>query len=152
MVFVETNRLESHLGYWLRLVSNRVSSSFAQTLQSQGLSIAEWVVLARIHDHTDSRPADLAAALNLTRGAISKILDKLESKDWISRAALETDNRVQLLTLTPGGKRILPKLTAIADRNDEAFFGALTDKERAALRHLLQKIGEANQIRNIPIE
>lgn len=149
---METNRLESHLGYWLRLVSNSVSATFAQTLQSQGLSIAEWVVLAQIHDRVDSRPADLAAALNLTRGAISKILDKLESKGWISRSVLETDNRVQLLALTTAGKRILPKLIVIADQNDDAFFGALTDKERAALRHLLQKIAEANQIRSIPIE
>ena len=149
---METNRLESHLGYWLRLVSNRVSTSFAQSLQSEGLSVGEWVVLVRIQEQPNVRPADLATALNLTRGAISKILEKLESKRWISRAVQADDSRVQRLSLTSSGKRILPKLAVIADRNDETFFGALTDVERRTLRRLLERLAELNQIRDVPLE
>ena len=40
--------LETHLGYWLRRVSNHVSGAFARALQQRNVSVAEWVVLVEI--------------------------------------------------------------------------------------------------------
>lgn len=144
--------LEAHLGYWVRLVSNHVSGSFARALQAQSLSVAEWVALNQIDRATDSTPAGLADAMGMTRGAISKVLDKLQAKEWIARATSQDDNRVQLLSLTRKGKRFLPELTAIADDNDERFFGALNADERATLRQLLEKLAGSHQMRNIPVD
>lgn len=144
--------LEAHLGYWVRLVSNHVSGTFARALQEQGLSVAEWVALNQIDRTTDSTPAGLAGAMGMTRGAISKVLDKLQSKEWITRATSQDDNRVQLLSLTRKGKRFLPELTAIADDNDERFFGVLDADERATLRKLLEKLAGSHQMRNIPVD
>ena len=41
-----TPRLEKHLGYWLRRVSNAVSGEFARALQEKQISVAEWVLLS----------------------------------------------------------------------------------------------------------
>lgn len=88
-----SSALEAHLGYWLRRVSNHVSGAFAKALQERHVSVAEWVVLNRIHERPELRPAGLADATGMTRGAISKILDKLEMKKWIIRKTLDADNR-----------------------------------------------------------
>ena len=40
--------LETHLGYWLRRVSNRVSGAFAQALHAKQVSVAEWVMLRHL--------------------------------------------------------------------------------------------------------
>src|ERR1700744_382570 len=102
--------LETHLGYWLRRVSNHVSAAFARALQARQTSVAEWVVMC----HVQARPAitsgELAEALGLTRGAVSKIVDKLDAKGWIARSTNAQDGRVQLLSLTRQGTRILPEL------------------------------------------
>ena len=113
--------LEVHLGYWLRRVSNHVSGTFAKALQERQVSVAEWVVLSHVDEHPEIRPAELAETIGLTRGAISKVLDKLEDKKWLTRKTLEADNRGQLLYLTQQGRRILPELRKIADRNDRRF-------------------------------
>ncbi|CAG4890009.1 MarR family winged helix-turn-helix transcriptional regulator [Paraburkholderia saeva] len=144
--------LETHLGYWVRLVSNHVSGAFARELQEQGLSVAEWVALNQIGKGATVTPAGLADAMGMTRGAISKVLDKLQSKGLISRATSQEDNRVQLLALTRQGKRALPELTTIADGNDEYFFGALDANERATLRALLKKLANIHQMHNIPVD
>jgi DNA-binding MarR family transcriptional regulator len=144
--------LETHLGYWLRLVSNHISGAFARALQEQGLSVAEWVALNQIGRGTALTPANLADAMGMTRGAISKVLDKLQLKGWISRATSLEDSRVQLLAPTRQGKRALPELTTIADGNDEHFFGALNATERATLRKLLKKLADIHQMHNIPAE
>jgi DNA-binding MarR family transcriptional regulator len=144
--------LERHLGYWLRRVSNRVSGVFARALQAKHTSVAEWVVLCHVQERPGITPGDLAEALDLTRGAVSKVIDKLAAKNWIACSAKPGDSRVQLLSPTRRGRRILPQLAEIADRNDREFFDGLDAGERAALRRLLGKLAEFHQIGDVPIE
>lgn len=144
--------LESHLGYWLRRVSNSVSGGFAQSLQQNRTSVAEWVLLRRLWDQDEASPAEMAEALTMTRGAISKIIDKLESRAWIRSRSNPDDNRGQLLSLTGAGRRIVPELARIADRNDRKFFSCLDRKEMAALRHLLGKLAAHHQMHDVPFE
>ena len=144
--------LEHHLGYWLRRVSNRVSSEFARALKSKQTSVAEWVVLCHLQERPGTTPGQLAEALMLTRGAISKVIDKLEAKNWIIGSTKTEDNRVRLFTLTPQGTKVLPELAHIADRNDQKFFDVLDVDERANLRCLLTKLVDVHQIGAIPIQ
>lgn len=143
--------LEVHIGYRLRRVSNHVSGSFAKALQERHVSVAEWVVLSHVDEHPEIRPAEIAEMVGLTRGAISKVLDKLENKKWITRTTLESDNRGQVLLLTQQGQRVLPELRQIADRNDQRFFACLSAREKAVLEQLLGKLTNCNAISDVPI-
>ena len=144
--------LEAHLGYWLRRVSNSVSNGFAQSLQARQTSVAEWVLLRHLWDRTQATPGEMAEALTMTRGAISKIIDKLESKGWIRSKINPEDSRGQLLSLSGAGRRAVPELAEIADRNDRKFFSCLDSKERTALRHLLAKLAAHHQMHDVPLE
>ena len=144
--------LESHLGYWLRRVSNTVSGEFARSLHAKQTSVAEWVLLRHLHEREQTTPGELAEALAMTRGAISKIVDKLQVKGWIRSRVNPEDNRGQLLSLTSVGRRALPELAKIANQNDEQFFACLDADERAALKSLLSKLAEHHQIRDVPVE
>lgn len=146
------NSVEAHLGYWLRRVSNHVSGAFAKGLQDRNVSVAEWVALSQIDERPEIRPNELADVTGMTRGAISKVLDKLEEKKWVARKILEADNRGHVLFLTQQGRRALPALKAIADRNDRRFFDCLDATEKAALGSLLRKLTASNDIRNVPVE
>ena len=144
--------LEDHLGYWLRRVSNHVSGTFARALQAQYISVAEWVALRHIQSGQNMTPGELAKQLGMTRGAISKIIDKLECKQWILQSKNPGDNRVQWLTLTPQGEQRLPELAQIADANDKKFFGCLDADEQGTLRELLRKLTHVHQWDDVPID
>jgi DNA-binding MarR family transcriptional regulator len=144
--------MEVHLGYWMRRLSNRVSYTFAQALQARQISVAEWVAVGILSRQKGMTPSQLADAAGMTRGAISKVLDKLEAKKWIARATHSEDSRVQLLTLTRLGARLVPELAEIADRNDEHFFGCLSKGEQATLKRLLLKLNEAHHLRGAPVD
>lgn len=147
-----TPRLESHLGYWLRRVSNAVSGAFSRALQEKETSAAEWVLLCELHARGRTAPGELADLLGLTRGAVSKIVDKLEVKGWIQAEAKQGDNRYRLVSLTRAGRQNLPVLAQIADRNDSAYFDCLSAKEKGTLRELLIKLAERNRIHDVPTE
>jgi DNA-binding MarR family transcriptional regulator len=142
--------LEAHLGYWLRRVSNAVSGAFSRALQEKQTSVAEWVLLRELHERGQAAPGELAHALGLTRGAVSKIIDKLEAKGWVQANAKEGDNRYRLLSLTRAGQRCLPALAQIADRNDSVYFNCLNTRERVVLRELLTKLAENHRIHDVP--
>lgn len=154
MTAVTTNDdpLERHLGYWMRLVSNRVSGAFARSLSQHDISTAEWVALNKIEQTPDLTSSTLSASIGMTRGAVSKILDKLESKALIRRSASPDDSRVQFLSLTRNARRLLPVLAEVANSNDDQFFSALDKSERTALRMVLQKLADIHEIRNVPVE
>lgn len=144
--------LEAHVGYWLRLASNHVSGSFARSLQARRVTVAEWVALRQIYDHPNIASSALAELLGMTRGAISKILDKLEAKGLIERVTRPEDKRSQRLVLTPHGRHLLPELAALADKNDACYFDCLDARERAQLRNLLKKLARIHQWTDVPVD
>lgn len=74
-----TAPLESHLGFWLRSVSNHVSTRFAELLAGHEVTVSEWVALRTLYAQPETRHAALIEALGMTKGAASKILTRLEA-------------------------------------------------------------------------
>ena len=147
-----TSDLETHLGYWLRFVSNHVSHAFSLKLRARDVTGAEWVVLRELFNGDDVAPSVLADRLGMTRGAISKLADRLIAKDLIERTASTEDRRQQTLALTADGRKLVPSLSALADRNDAEFFGHLKPTDRAALEKMLRDIVRRHDLKTIPTE
>jgi len=147
-----TSDLETHLGYWLRFVSNHVSHAFSLKLRARDVTVAEWVVLRELFNGDDVAPSVLADRLGMTRGAISKLADRLIAKDLIERTASTEDRRQQTLALTADGRKLVPSLSALADRNDAEFFGHLKPTDRAALEKMLRDIVRRHDLKTIPTE
>jgi len=112
--------VQDHLGYWLRLVSNHVSGAFAVKLRVQGVSVAEWVVLRLLYD-SDQAPSTLATAIGLSRGAVTKISDKLIERSLVRKSVGTEDGRSRMLRITPEGKRLVPVLASLADKTTQLF-------------------------------
>ena len=108
--------------------------------------------MRELHERGQAAPGELADTLGLSRGAISKIVDKLETKGWIRTESNQIDSRFRLLSLTREGRRSLPILATVADANDAHFFGCLNPMEKRALRDLLTKVAVYNGIQDVPTE
>jgi DNA-binding MarR family transcriptional regulator len=146
------SNLTAHLGYWLRYVSNHVSHAFALKLESMGVTGAEWVVLRDLYDNDAIPPSRLADRLRMTRGAITKLADRLIAKSLVTRAANAEDGRAQTLALTQEGYRLVPELATLADENDAEFFGHLTPEDRAVLERVLKGIVEKRGLQTVPVD
>lgn len=147
-----TSELTSHLGYWMRMVSNQVSLAFAKKLEAKDVTVAEWVVMRELYDVEALAPSRLAERMGMTRGAISKLADRLIDKALIARNASPDDGRAQSLALTAEGRRLVPELAALADTNDAEYFGHLQPDERQMIEDMLRAIAERRDIRIIPVE
>jgi len=144
--------LEAHLGYWLRFVSNHVSHAFARRLEGQRATVAEWVVLRELYEAEAMAPSELAERLGLTRGAITRLADRLLAKALLTRTQEAGDRRRRQLALTPAGRRLVPELAALADANDAAFFGHLPADERARLEAAMRGLIRQHGLKGAPLD
>jgi len=144
--------LEDHLGFWLRFVSNHVSQAFSRKVAAHGVSVAEWVVLREAFGRAGAVPSNLADRLGMTRGAISKIVDRLIDKQLVTRSQSEDDKRYQAIVLTSKGRALVPQLAACANENDAAFFGHLAPSDRTLLEKLMRDIVHRNALQGVPTE
>ena len=144
--------LEAHVGYWLRFVSNHVSQAFQRKVEATGVTVAEWVVLREMLRLGPTSPSALGAAIGMTKGAVSKLVARLERKALLSRAIVESDRRNHVIALTPEGRALAPALAALADRNDEEFFGHMPQPARAALIATLRDVVRLRDLKAVPID
>jgi DNA-binding MarR family transcriptional regulator len=129
----QVSPLEAHLGFWLRYVSNHVTLAFQAKLATLDVGIGEWVMLRALFDHDELAPSELAESMGMTRGAGT------------------ADRRWHRLALTAPGRRLVPRLAALADRNDVVFFGHLAPEDRALIEATMRDIVERHGLRAVPM-
>ncbi len=144
--------LEFHTGYWLRLVSNHVSHAFSFKVESRGVTVAEWVVMRAMFDSDGIHPSQLADSIGLTRGAVSKLVDRLAAKGLVVCRSEKKDRRYQIVNLTASGRSLVPNLAALADQNDREFFGHLDTRERTGLVAMLKGVAQRRELKRVPVE
>ena len=144
--------LKKHAGFWLRFVSNHVSHAFARRLLASGVTVAEWVVMREMFDDEEISPGVVAERIGMTRGGVSKLVDRLVSKKLVTRRDRSDDRRFQSIALTAAGRRLTPQLAALDDQNDEEFFHPLSAAERAALIATMKKLVQAHGLQTLPTE
>ena len=150
---VDPSHLKSHIGFWMRIVSNAVSDTFARRLQSSGVTVAEWVILREMYGTQDATsPSQVAAITGLTRGAVSKLIERLLQKGLVTRNAARSDRRYQDIQLTRAATTLVPKLARLADVNDEEFFGVLSQVERRTLLAILKSMATRHKLKRLPVE
>lgn len=146
--------LTDHLGYgyWLRQVSNHVSHGFAGKLAARDVTVAEWGLMRVLYDRDPIPPSLVAAEMGMTRGAITKLADRLVAKDLLIREADSNDGRAQTLRLTTKGLRCVPQLAAMADANEAECFAHLSQDDRGALLRLLKETVARLGLASVPID
>jgi DNA-binding MarR family transcriptional regulator len=149
---IQVSSLETHVGYWLRMVSNHVSHAFKLKVEARGVTVAEWVVMRQLLDSGKANPSEVAKQLGMTRGAISKLVERLVQKNLVSRETGEEDRRFQTVKLTAEGRGLVPTLAALADQNDTEFFRHLSEAQTAALIATLKDIVQRHRLKSVPLD
>lgn len=144
--------LTAHTGYWLRMVSNAVSQNFARKASAEGATVAEWAFMRALYDAEAMAPSALAEKMGMTKGAISKLAERLVEKGLLARTDNPDDKRAHNLSLTEAGRTKVPALAALADANDEECFGVLMTEDRRMLDSILKALVERRGLTTTPVD
>jgi DNA-binding MarR family transcriptional regulator len=100
-------------------------------------------VLATVAEAPEQRMkmGDLAEALVITRGGLTKLVDRLVKAGLLERTFCETDRRVSYATLCPAGSELLEEMRPVVVAELKASFASrLTAAEADVLRETLERV------------
>lgn len=133
------------VGYQIAQAGIVTDQVFDERIGTGGLRRVELTILALILDNPGVTARQLARALAVTPPNIAIWLDRLASRDLVTRTRSEADARVQHLRLTEAGSTLVQHSTQrLLDGEREALAG-LTSAEHAMLLQLLHKVALARR-------
>jgi len=80
---------------------------------------------------------------DLTSGAITSAVDRLEAQGLVVRTSDPEDRRTRFVSLTPKGTALIRKVFGVHKRAMEGATSSLTAAERKTLIDLIKKLGRA---------
>lgn len=90
------------------------------------LSLAEFMALKKAYENDNCSIQEIGKVLNFTKSGATKIIDRLENKEYITREHSSIDGRVCCVTVTVKGMEVIRK---IVDKYATYVEGMLKDFE-----------------------
>jgi DNA-binding MarR family transcriptional regulator len=120
-------------------IHRHFQEAFRASLGDAGLTKEEWKVLMALHDRVRSH-GWLCDDLDVSTGAMTNRLDKLERRGVIRRARDPHDRRGVLLELTETGESQLEEYIQAGAGRERELVDDLTMAEKQELNRLLSKL------------
>src|SRR5207245_9312346 len=112
-----------------------------QSIESSEVGLSDFAVMEMLL-HKGPQPVnEIGRRVELTSGAITTAVDRLESRDLVTREAHPSDRRARTLRLTAQGKEQAAKVFAGHKTAMDLAARGLSKTERATLIQLLKKLG-----------
>ena len=137
---------EESVGYLMRRITMSIVQQADKRLGEHGLTSAQWGPLFKIKMGHNPTVADLAVALEMDAGAMTRLLDRLEKKGLCKRVRSTEDRRVVNIELTPEGEASIAEVPAVLADVLNAHLAGFSKSEWQALRSYLERMlanGEA---------
>lgn len=131
----------------VRLVQIAAYKDFEENARRFGQAPRYYGLLGMIEANPGLSQTQLAGYLHLVRASIVPILDKLSADGLVERRLDPNDKRVRRLWLTPNGRKLMSKLSVVAQQHETRMFAGFSKGEKQALLQLLKR-ANANLSRN----
>lgn len=125
--------------YAFRIMSNYASQDLAKRVALKGLTVAEYHILDTLNGEPIA-PSQLANTMGISRGAITKIMNRLIKKTLVKRKKSKEDGYLQSLALTPKGTALMPELQKLCDQSAAEIIKWLTPEDCASLDRIMMEL------------
>ncbi|MFI3324847.1 MAG: MarR family transcriptional regulator [Clostridia bacterium] len=124
--------------YFIRLYKKNMN--FLCEKATEQLPVGQVLCLHEIYNNEGLSQEKLATELLVDKGTIARAIQKMIDKDLIYRERSLTDKRAYGIYLTKKGKEEFAKIFLIYTELENKMSENLTDVEKIALLHLLEKV------------
>jgi len=135
----------AHLDAWRAVVTSHaaVTERVQKALAAADLPPLSWFeILAAVERSPTGRPrmSELAEWLTLSRGGITKLVDRLQEAGYLERVSCAQDRRSLQAALTPAGEKMLEEMRAVYETELERHLSPLSSEESELITSALGKV------------
>ncbi|NYT59633.1 MarR family transcriptional regulator [Alcaligenaceae bacterium] len=140
---------DNNIGILIKLVQGSLNRMIDQRVSPLGLTAMQWRPLVIIHHLGVNTPAELSRHSHVDTGAMTRTLDRLEAKSFITRQRSPDDRRVVIIELTESGlqvaRQILPIIAASLNDHLHGF-------SKTEIQNLISGLQRMLVNGNIPVD
>lgn len=139
-----------NVGMLIKQVQSSLNRMIDERVSPLGLTAMQWRPLVMIRYRNVNTPAELSRQSHVDTGAMTRTLDRLEAKRFITRQRCPDDRRVVRIELTEAGnevvEQILPAVAATLNTHLHDFSKAEVDTLIDLLGRMLANGGQPPSI------
>jgi MarR family transcriptional regulator, multiple antibiotic resistance protein MarR len=137
------------VGYLIGNTRRALLEELDRELAPLDFTAAQYIVISGLARQRGATAAEFCKGMVYDPGAMTRLLDRLEQKGFISRTRLPGDRRRVTLELTAEGRAAYPKITAAVVRVQNKFLQGFSKSEVHELEGFLRRM-LANGGLNLP--
>jgi DNA-binding MarR family transcriptional regulator len=144
---IETYQPRKGVGHLLSRVRTEMLAALDKALEADAelsaleISAAQFIVIAALAlAETAKSASDLCKGISYDAGAMTRMIDRLESKGLIRRNRRPEDRRVVYLELTEEGTRAYPRMRAVSMAVVNRFLQGFSQAEARQLESFLSRM------------
>ena len=108
--------------------------------RSTGLNQSQVAALIHLERTDQLSQTDLAARLGMKKAAAGTLVEGLEGKGLVERSPSRDDRRVQLVSITEAGRRVVDDVDHMAEQLGGEYRNGISRDERAQFIAILQRL------------
>ena len=145
----DTYSSEKSVGYMIRRITSLMGQGLEREFEPCGLTNAQWLPLLKIYWGQAATVAELARSCELDAGSMTRLLDRLESKQLLRRVRSSDDRRVVNLELTDAGREVASGIPDVLCRVQNEHLAGFSKDEWETLTSFLKRILDTAQSRAV---
>jgi len=131
-------------GYLFRRIQQIAVAIFVEECKTYDLTPVQYAALVAIQNHPGIDATRLSAVIAFDRSTLGNVIERLETKRYVTRKSGREDKRVKLLHLTKSGAALLRKIMPSVDRAQARMLQPLKPADRKTLMALLSQLVDLN--------
>ena len=123
-------------------VSMAINRTFLRTFSTEGMSITieQWSVLACLWKKDKVTQQTLCNLTSKDKPSMTRLIDKLEKRNLVTRVSDHNDRRINLIHLTDSGMALQKKVTELAQKIAAKTLSNIAEEELKISRMVLKRI------------
>jgi MarR family transcriptional regulator for hemolysin len=130
------------IGLFVSRTGRTVNRAFEAALTGAGGSLASWLVLVSLKGGLHRSQRELADEIGVEGPTLTHHLNRMEAAGLVTRTRNPRNRRVHDVEMTPQGERTFQSLLGVVRAFDQQLQAGFTERELAALRDLVQRLGD----------
>ena len=143
---------EDSVGYLMRRIITLMGQAIDREMEAAGLTNAQWMPLLKLYMGKATTVAELARKCDMDAGAMTRLLDRLEAKQFCIRVRSTDDRRVVNLELTEAGRVAAKEIPKILCHVQNMHLAGFSQDEWQIFKGYLRRILETAQALHTPVD
>lgn len=131
-------------GHYARRIHQIVVALFAQETEGMNVTPVQYSALQTICKTPGIDQGTLAKTIGFDTSTIGNVIDRMESRGFVTRKVSPSDKRVRQVTATAEGERLLAKVVPPMLRSQDLFLEPLTPRDRKEFMRIMRLLIEAH--------